>query len=475
MMTSEPTPDPATFLLLGSAMPVATTVVAYRKGRAIHADAYLRDVYTVAQNLPLAAYYLNVCADRYYIAVLLAAVMLRKKISLLPPNTATQTLQRLLERYQQVVLIRDNTTIGAGNQVMPFDDAISFEKLLETPFRGPTPNPEFPSEQLIGILFTSGSTGEPAPNARTWGALCAGVKAEAQALLLAELCDRHANGGIAVLGTVPAQHSYGLESTLALPLQNGYALAADQSFYPADIIAALALLPRPRVLVTTPFHLRLLINDGGVSLPKLDMIVSATAPLSPQLAAQAEAAFSAPVREIYGCTEAGQIASRRTIDGDTWTLFPDVCLEKRGEATWVHGGHVGEARMLSDVIEIKPDHQFLLHGRVGDLINVAGKRTSLAHLNFHLNSIPGVEDGVFMMPNTANDDWVVRLTAYVVTRTLLPAQILAALRTRIDPVFLPRPVHLVNELPRNQTGKLTHCALNALKVSASANPADCAP
>ncbi len=481
-LKSGSTPHAASFPLLGSAEPVATTVVAYRKSVAIHAEAYLRDVYTVAQNLPRAAYYLNVCADRYYIAVLLAAVMLRKKISLLPPNTATQTLQRLLGRYQDVVLIRDNANIGAGNQVARFEEAINFEKLLEMPFTGPTPNPEFPSEQLIGILFTSGSTGEPLASPRTWGALCAGVKAEAQALRLAELCGHPANSGIAVLGTVPAQHSYGLESTLALPLQNGYALAADQSFYPADIIAALTLLPRPRVLVTTPFHLRVLINDGGVNLPKVDLIVSATAPLSPQLASQAEAAFSAPVREIYGCTEAGQIASRRTIDGDAWTLFPKVCLEKRGEATWVHGGHVGhvgEARMLSDVIEIKPDHQFLLHGRVGDLINVAGKRTSLAHLNFHLNSIPGVEDGVFMLPDamsgTADNDWVVRLTAYVVTRSLSPEQILAALRTRIDPVFLPRPIRLVDELPRNQTGKLTHCAISALKVSGNANAADSAP
>ncbi len=471
-------PRHTTFPLLGSTAAGADTVVAYRKGKAIHAEAYLRDVYTVAQNLPEAAYYLNVCADRYYIAVLLAAVMLRKKISLLPPNTASQTLQSLSERYQDVVLIRDGTNIGAGDQVTQFDGAISFEKLLEAPFTGPTPNPEFPSEQLIGILFTSGSTGEPSANPRTWGALCAGVKAEAQALLLPELCDHEIRRGIAVLGTVPAQHSYGLESTLALPLQNGYALVADQSFYPADIANALALLPRPRVLVTTPFHLRLLINDGAINLPKVDLIVSATAPLSPQLAAQAEAAFSAPVREIYGCTEAGQIASRRTLDGDMWTLFPNVCLEKRGEAIWVRGGHVGAARMLSDVIEIKSDHQFLLHGRVGDLINVAGKRTSLAHLNFHLNSIPGVEDGVFMLPDATPDntdgDCVVRLTAYVVTRALSPAQILSALRTRIDPVFLPRPVRLVNELPRNQTGKLTHGAINALRASDNASAADCA-
>lgn len=462
---------PATFPLLRvAASETADTIVAYRNGQPIHADAYLRDVYTIAQNLPEAAHYLNVCADRYHIAVVLAAVMLRHKTSLLPPNTAAQTLQTLIANYQDVALVSDNINVGAGKPVPHYSDAISFEKLLEPAFTGTTPIPEFSSEQLVGILFTSGSTGEPTPNPRTWGALCAGVRAEAEALLLVDLGAENTKNNVAVLGTVPAQHSYGLESTLALPLQNGYALSADHSFYPADIIAALALLPRPRVLVTTPFHIKLLIDAEGVNLPKVDLVVSATAPLSPQLALQTEASFAAPVREIYGCTEAGQIASRRTTEGEAWTLFPNVRLEKRGETTWVSGGHVGDARMLSDVIEIKSDHQFLLLGRMGDLINVAGKRTSLAHLDFHLNSIDGVDDGVFVMPDRESDGLIVRLTAYVVTRTLSAEQILASLRTRIDAVFLPRPIRLVNQLPRNLTGKLTQHAIKEMHTENSPSP-----
>jgi acyl-coenzyme A synthetase/AMP-(fatty) acid ligase len=116
------------------------------------------------------------------------------------------------------------------------------------------------------------------------------------------------------------------------------------------------------------------------------------------------------------------------------------------------------------VIEMTSEHQFLLHGRAGDLINVAGKRTSLAHLNFHLNSIDGVDDGVFVMPPITDDDLIMRLTAYVVTRTLTTEQILAALRSRIDAVFLPRPIRLVSELPRNQTGKLTQQAMGELSA-----------
>jgi acyl-coenzyme A synthetase/AMP-(fatty) acid ligase len=241
----------AAFPLLGcDPSAVATTVLAYRRGAPIFANEYLRDVYSVAQNLPAATYVLNVCGDRYNIAVLLAAVMLKKKISLLPPNTAAQTLQTLVESYGDVVIVGDNISIGAGNQVPEFVTAISLESLRTSLFAGSTPVPSFSGEQLVGILFTSGSTGEPTPNPRTWGALCAGVRAEAKALMLEGLCQE---GAVAILGTVPAQHSYGLESTLALPLQNGYALSADQSFYSADIAVALTHMPRPRVLVTTPF------------------------------------------------------------------------------------------------------------------------------------------------------------------------------------------------------------------------------
>ena len=38
-------------------------------------------------------------------------------------------------------------------------------------------------------------------------------------------------------------------------------------------------------------------------------------------------------------------------------------------------------------------------------------------------------------------------------------KVLQALRARMDPVFLPRPLHLVSSLPRNATGKLPRDAL----------------
>jgi acyl-coenzyme A synthetase/AMP-(fatty) acid ligase len=49
---------------------------------------------------------------------------------------------------------------------------------------------------------------------------------------------------------------------------------------------------------------------------------------------------------------------------------------------------------------------------------------------------------------------VARLMAFVVAPDLRPDAILDALRARIDPVFLPRPLLFVDELPRNALGKL---------------------
>jgi acyl-coenzyme A synthetase/AMP-(fatty) acid ligase len=340
----------------------------------------------------------------------------------------------------------------------PFDErfgaATQFTALLEPAFSGALVNPVFPEDQIVGILFTSGSTGVPSPNPRRWGSLCDGVVAEAQALGLPQLIENPKTQSVSIVGTVPAQHSYGLESTLALAMQNGYAFSADASFFPADIIRAINALPRPRVLVTTPFHLRVLL-DSTNDLPELDLIISATAPLANQLAKRAELAFSAPVKEIYGCTEAGQIAARTTTDGEKWTLFPGVRLINNGDVVIAQDGHVGSPRQLNDVIDLVGDDQFILYGRTSDLIDVAGKRTSLAHLNFQLNAIEGISDGLFFLPDGGSGQQAVqRLAAYVVTE-LNAAQVLAQLRLRIDPVFLPRPLKIVPMIERNATGKVT--------------------
>jgi hypothetical protein len=104
----------------------------------------------------------------------------------------------------------------------------------------------------------------------------------------------------------------------------------------------------------------------------------------------------------------------------------------------------------------------LLHGRLNDLVNIAGKRNSLDYLNHQLGSIQGVLDGVFFMPDDSPHGTVVRLMAFAVAPGMTAAALQAALKDRIDATFLPRPLVLLESLPRNGTGKLPREALQAL-------------
>jgi acyl-coenzyme A synthetase/AMP-(fatty) acid ligase len=256
---------------------------------------------------------------------------------------------------------------------------------------------------------------------------------------------------------------YGFESTVLLALQSGNALCAERPFYPADIAGSLAAVPSPRVLVSTPVHLRTLIA-ADVDLPPVELIVSATAPLAETLARDVEVRFGAPVLEIFGSTETGQIASRRTTETAAWWLWPDVRVAIRDGRAWVEGGHVEVATPMGDILEVTAEDRFLLRGRVADLVNIAGKRSSLAYLDHQLTSVPGVVDGAFFMREDTETAaiGIARLGAVVVAPSLDAGTLIRRLRERLDAVFLPRPLLFVPEIRRNATGKLPHHELQAL-------------
>lgn len=422
-------------------------VFAWRAGQPVTVADFLRDVAQLSATLPAKRHILNLCTDRYRFAVGFAAALLRGQTSLLPPNYTADFVARLTQRYPDLYCLTDGATELHDIEVVAFPAS----------FAGTAPKlvPQVEETQSAALVFTSGSTGDPVAHAKSWGSLCRGAVAEAQRLGIVQ------DSGMAVLGTVPAQHMYGLESSMLLAMQNGLALVAERPFYPADICARLQSLPRPRCLITTPVHLRTLLAEAK-DIPPVDFVLCATALLAPQLAAESEARFGAPLYEIYGCTEAGMVASRRTTAGAVWHLLPGVEMQLDGQGVRVRGGHVEIESPLSDVIERNADGTFLLHGRTADLVNIAGKRTSLASLNHHLNSIPGVQDGVFLMPDDG-DGAVTRPLAFVVAPGLNPQQILDALRNSVDAVFLPRPLYFVEALPRNTTGKLTRESLLRLR------------
>lgn len=428
--------------------------VAWRNAGPVSLDEFLHEVGQVAERLPQRPFVFNLCSDRYHFLVTFCAALLRGQTNLLPPNHAEQTLAQLHTAHPDAYAVTDRPMNVAGLEMLPYPALPAGESRHQE-------IPAIDANHIAAITFTSGSTGQSMPHLKTWGSLTTEASLAASRLEIEPGCH--------FLGTVPPQHMYGLGSTLMLPLHNGGVIHAGQPLFPADIRLALVGLPAPRVLVTTPLHLRICLEQQ-VNLPPLELIFSAAAPLSLELAQQAESVFGAPLMEIYGSTETGTIATRRTARGEDWKPLAGVTLTcGENGLTRVEGGHIQTRIELQDIIETTSDQHFRLAGRTADMLNIAGKRASLGELNRQLSLIPGVRDGVFFAPDEVPGK-AVRLCALVVAPELSEQQIIAALRQTIDPAFVPRPLFKVDELPRNATGKLPREALRELITRLSQRP-----
>lgn len=426
-----------------AAGPLSRTI-AFQGRRRIALDTFLAEVRGVAETLPDAACAVNLCEDRYRFLVAFCAVALRGQINLLPPSRAPAAVAEVLTLHPDSYCLSDT---------MPAPAPPRLHVLPEPLPRRDGPMPLVAADAVAMIGFTSGSTGTPTANPKTWDSLHASTRQNAEAL--AHLLP--AGGEARIVATVPPQHMYGMELSVLQPLLTASAVHGGRPFFPDDIARALRDADDRAWLVTTPVHLRALV-ESGVELPPMAGVVTATAPLPQTLATQAEDLTGCELRELFGSTETCVIAHRRTACEDAWTCMPGVELESDEDGTRVHARHLAAPVGLADRIERLADGRFLLRGRQADLLEIAGKRASLGDLTRRLLAIPGVVDGV-MLQLDPDDAGVRRIAALAVAPTLGEADILDALRHAIDPVFLPRRLRLVDALPRNETGKLPRAEL----------------
>jgi acyl-coenzyme A synthetase/AMP-(fatty) acid ligase len=382
----------------------------------------------LARRLPDHRYVINLLSDRYEYLLGFSAATLAGQCTLMPPNRLPRTLEQLKYEYP------DCHVLGEDGQPLDYPRHPAGTALRDVP--------EIAAGQLCAIAFTSGSTGNPKANAKYWRTLRTGTRCNAELLL-----DRSVRQ-LNLLATVPPQHMWGMEMSILLPLFARAAVSHHTPFFPQDIADALAALPGPRALISSPVHLAALVKSG-VTLADVSAIFTATAPLSVELAGALEERFNTKVTDVFGCSETGVLAARRTSRNANWRLSDGFRMVTGADGTLVHGSHLPEDITIPDIIEIGSGNEFRWLGRHQDMINIAGKRGSLAELNQCLNAMPGVNDGVIFMPE--NND---RLAAMVVAPGLSAEEIRRYLGARVEAVFLPRPICLVTALPRQETGKL---------------------
>lgn len=413
---------------------------------------FLRAAHRLAGELPLAEAYLNLCREPCGAALALAAALLRGRPCILAPDRSPAGIAALRQRYPGAHPIIGGDDLPAG---MPASIADA------GPEDAAGPVPEMPRprpDQLAVIGITSGSTGQPSAHGKSWGALEQRSRAAAGRFGL-----RGATRP--VVGSVSATHMYGFETLVLLPWHADVTTWCGQAFLPGDAAAALhdaraAAGGAAPLFITMPLHLSAML-ETFTAVPPLHAVISATAPLPAELAARAEAAWQAPVLEIFGATEVGSIASRRTVREEAWTPYPGVVLEWRDGVAEVVAPGVPR-RPMADLLEELPDGRFRLVARGSDIIKRGGRRASLAGLNSILARLPGVQDSAFLVPDpAAGRAGIERPIAFVVAPGRSAPELLAELRGRLDPAFMPRRLIVLERLPRNEMGKLPREALLA--------------
>lgn len=419
----------------------------------IHAAAQ-----AVADQLPSGGTVCNLCHGRAAFLVGWLAALRQGCLQVLPPSSGPADLAALLgEVSEPVVLVDDPQILQPGWDTLARCLVIRPERV--------TPAAAFwtPDAQHLRVrLYTSGSTGRPEAQDKTLAQLAQG------AAVLGQRLEAELDGGLASLRglvcSVPPQHMFGLEASVMLALVHGLPCLDERPLLPADVHAAFKRCGKQDgkgrwAWVTTPLHLRALVR-ANESLPHCGLALASTMPLAPGAAAKAEALIDAPVLEIYGSTETGAVALRRTACEPLWRALPGVTLFPTAEGASAHGSHFTSPQTLADQIVPSGEAGFQLLGRHSDLIKIAGRRASLSGLNLLLQDLPGLDDGVFYLP--ASGEPAERLVLIHTGPPLDRDAALTWLRERLDPAFLPRVFIHVDALPRSGPGKLARAALDAI-------------
>lgn len=214
--------------------------LAWHQGKSMPASTVLSHIRFISDQLPHKQYVINMCQDRYAFLVGFAAALFHNQTTLLPPNQTPDILQQLLNQYPDSYYMTD------GQERIEGLEGITLN-LDSSSDRPPMENPYFLDSHIAAIAFTSGTTGRPRPNPKTWGSMVQIAKKTGERLAFSD------NDPVTIVATVPHQHMYGLETSIMLPLQHGWCIHSERPFFPEDIAASLSQHPSQRIVVSTPF------------------------------------------------------------------------------------------------------------------------------------------------------------------------------------------------------------------------------
>jgi long-chain acyl-CoA synthetase len=392
---------------------------------------------------------------------------------------------RVLFAWQDVV---DEAQRGAESRaatVLP----VTPDRLEGT---GTTAEPVFPVAERADrdtavILYTSGTTGRPKGAELTHGNLTQNARIFADDLLGLTPHD-------VAFGGLPLFHAFGQTCALNAVLSGGACVTMLPRFNPQQ---ALALLAEHRVTifegVPTMYSALLAVPDrAAYDVSSLRVCVSGGAAMPVEVLRAFEEAFGCVVLEGYGLSETSPVASfnhpdRERRPGSIGTPVRGVqmqVVDPEGKAQ--PAGEVGEIAIrghnvmkgywrrpedtaaavkdgwfrTGDLGRVDDDGYFYIVGRKKELIIRGGYNVYPRELEEVLHEHPEVaEAAVVGIPHPGLGEEVGAAVALKPGVTTTAEEIRAYMKDRVAAYKYPRYVWLVDELPKNATGKIQKNAI----------------
>jgi acyl-coenzyme A synthetase/AMP-(fatty) acid ligase len=304
------------------------------------------------------------------------------------------------------------------------------------------------------VLCTSGSSGVPKQIFKHWRQLAAEIEA-------LERQWHWSDTPACVLGSVSAQHMYGLPFRVLWPLAAGRSIDRRQLPFPEALEQASLAHPSFTWIASPALLKRLGDRLGWDALrPGIRQIFSAGGPLPEGVSDLLHAQLGCRPTEIYGSSETGAVAWRQ--GAAAWQPLPGVQVDIDADALCVRSPWLAEAGGLrtADAAAADGAGGFHLRGRLDRIVKIEEKRIALPGLEQKLAEHPYVREARLDVADAP------RLTALVALapcgihalrnqgrKTVIEA-LRAHMTAAVEPLGVPRHWRMMRELPWNAQGKL---------------------
>jgi acyl-CoA synthetase (AMP-forming)/AMP-acid ligase II len=218
--------------------------------------------------------------------------------------------------------------------------------------------------------------------------------------------------------------------------------------------------------------------------------------ITPALHRPLEERFGLRAREWYGSTEAGTgvyvpwdradrvgtgsmgwchpLRESKIIDESGAEVAPggtgELCLRGPGMMLGYHNRPEVNAELFldggwfrtGDIVRKTADGEHFYLGRVKDMIRRSGENIAAAEVEQHLLGLDGIaEVGVVPVPDPKRDEEIKAIIVLEAGRTVTPAEIVARCREGLAAFKVPRYIEFRNELPYTASGKIAKSVLKA--------------